>query len=347
MKILLLGEFSGVHNKLKRGLEALGHEVVLSNSGDSYKKFSQDINITPFKGRYFGKLLNIIWFFLNIRKYIGYDVVQFINPFATPYYFSFLWIPNIIFGLNKQLIYYACGTDPAYINSYKKFKYFPYDTANQKFLNFARKVKQRPYRHFLKKIHKIIPSSYSYAIGYWDNIKLQSPIPLPGSGKYISTIKPVGNKKKILFGITRRDFKGADYILEALGKVKKQYLERVEINIVERLPFDEYEKKLKNCDILIDQCRSYGYGMNAIFALEKGVVVLSGAEQAFLDYNGLKDCPVINIVPNTNQIQKELTALINLSQEDFNILKEKSLEYVCANHDPEKIARLMLDCYMR
>ena len=38
MKILLIGEFSRLHNSLKEGLLALGHEVVLVNNGDGFKR---------------------------------------------------------------------------------------------------------------------------------------------------------------------------------------------------------------------------------------------------------------------------------------------------------------------
>ena len=34
MKVLLLGEYSGLHNTLKTGLVALGHQVTLVGDGD-------------------------------------------------------------------------------------------------------------------------------------------------------------------------------------------------------------------------------------------------------------------------------------------------------------------------
>ena len=45
MKILFVGEFSRLHNSLKEGLLALGHEVVLVNNGDGFKNFPADISI--------------------------------------------------------------------------------------------------------------------------------------------------------------------------------------------------------------------------------------------------------------------------------------------------------------
>ena len=45
MKILLLGEYSRLHNSLKEGLMALGHEVVIIASGDNFKKYDVDYSI--------------------------------------------------------------------------------------------------------------------------------------------------------------------------------------------------------------------------------------------------------------------------------------------------------------
>ena len=47
MKILLLGEYSHLHNTLKKGLLTLGHKVVLVGDGDGFKNFPVDISIKP------------------------------------------------------------------------------------------------------------------------------------------------------------------------------------------------------------------------------------------------------------------------------------------------------------
>ena len=45
MKILLIGEYSNLHNSLKQGLEKKGHEVLLIGSGDGFKNYNVDILI--------------------------------------------------------------------------------------------------------------------------------------------------------------------------------------------------------------------------------------------------------------------------------------------------------------
>ena len=45
MKILLVGEYSRLHNSLKEGLLKLGHQVVLIGMEDGFKKYPTDLLI--------------------------------------------------------------------------------------------------------------------------------------------------------------------------------------------------------------------------------------------------------------------------------------------------------------
>ena len=42
MKILLLGEYSRLHNSLKEGLVSQGHKVITVATGDYFKKYDVD-----------------------------------------------------------------------------------------------------------------------------------------------------------------------------------------------------------------------------------------------------------------------------------------------------------------
>ena len=45
MKILLIGEYSGVHTNLAKALIEKNFEVLTVHDGDSYKKFESDVII--------------------------------------------------------------------------------------------------------------------------------------------------------------------------------------------------------------------------------------------------------------------------------------------------------------
>ena len=47
MKILLVGEFSRLHNSLKEGLLILNHEASIIGTGDDFKEFPVDFSIKP------------------------------------------------------------------------------------------------------------------------------------------------------------------------------------------------------------------------------------------------------------------------------------------------------------
>lgn len=345
MKILLAGDFSGVHLNLKKGLETLGHNVVLASNGDGFKNFESDVKISPYKSKYLGKIFNLIYFILNIRKFLGYDVVQFISPFVFPYYYHFFGLPKLIFLFNKKKIYYACGTDPAYISSESNFLYFPYDKrVSSENPNYNKRNKLKIYESFLKRINYIVPAMYEYSVGYSGDEKIRDPIPLPCSNSYTNVVKKT-NKITIVIGITRKNFKGSDIILRAIKTIEQKYKSKVIIRIVSKLPFKEYIKILSEADILIDQCKSYSYGMNAIFGMERGIIVLSGSEKIAMDYIGIKESAVLNIIPSQEQIESVLVSLLDLNENSIHELKLKSLKQVQNIHDRTLVARSFCNFY--
>ena len=63
MKILLIGEYSRLHNTLKEGLEALGHTAVIVATGDGFKGYNVDYSIASgviSNNKFLKKLNNII-----------------------------------------------------------------------------------------------------------------------------------------------------------------------------------------------------------------------------------------------------------------------------------------------
>lgn len=349
MRILLFGEFSGVHNNLKEGLIKNGHNVIIVSNGDGFKKLKFDVNFCPHKGSSpFSAIKNILHFFFNIRFFIFNDVVQFINPLIVPHYFKKIGLLKLMFLLNKRTIYYACGTDIDFINSLNKFKYFPFDDINHvEFPNYKQKH-HKTHHYFMKNIDYVVPSMFQYSFRR-DLSKQIDPILLPGSVKISDTNNDVrylqNNKLNILFGITRENFKGVCFILEALNLIKEKYKERVDINIVKKIPIVDYLNYLDRADILIDQCKSYDYGMNAILAMERKIIVLSGSEIEANIYNDFKSNPVINIVPNPSQIFQEIEKLILMSDTELNSLKLDMFNHVNEYHNNNKITNKFIEIY--
>ena len=95
MRILLIGEYSRLHNSLKEGLIALGHQVSLVGSGDAFKNYPVDILLERgFESGWRKKLkvgihkltgtdisaISLRRKFNKLKPTLkGYDVVQLIN----------------------------------------------------------------------------------------------------------------------------------------------------------------------------------------------------------------------------------------------------------------------------
>ena len=151
MKVLLIGEYSRLHNSLKEGLQELGHEVLIIASGDAFKKYPADLNISlPYssgfslffkKGIY--KLTGIDITSKAVKRQFnklksqleGFDIVQLINEN------TFNTIPKVekellthIFKNNKNVFLLSCGADYTSVQ-YAKNKKFRYSILDPYFEN--------------------------------------------------------------------------------------------------------------------------------------------------------------------------------------------------------------------
>jgi hypothetical protein len=136
MKILLLGEYSRLHNSLKEGLLALGHEVTLVGTGDSFKNFPVDLSFEPklttknwfftFLKKVVFKLTNLnleetekgIRFYFLLPKLKNYDVVQLINSNAIETHPSWsIKLLNQLFSKNKNWILLVCGDETSVVDA--------------------------------------------------------------------------------------------------------------------------------------------------------------------------------------------------------------------------------------
>ena len=79
MRILLLGEYSNVHATLALGFRKLGHEVTVASNGDFWKNYDRDIDLARNTTRWGGIRL-IIKIITKLKAFMGYDIVQLINP---------------------------------------------------------------------------------------------------------------------------------------------------------------------------------------------------------------------------------------------------------------------------
>lgn len=371
MKILLIGEYSRLHNSLKEGLMALGHEVTIVGCGDKFKQFPVDFSIYAricndnkianflFKsirkviGFNLEKIEKAIRFYLLLSKLNHYQHVQLINSDALetyPILSRFLYKKLFQNIQSRSLL--VCGDETPIIDYLfkKEFKYSvltPYfeDNSIEKEFQFPLKYRNDNYRKtfnwLVKNCQNLITSDLDYEIPMQKMGFQTTFIPNPINTDKI-TFQNIGITDKIVIflGINRLSYskKGIIYFEKALEIIKKKYSEKVEIIVTENVPYNEYILTYNRAHILLDQVFAYDQGYNALEAMAKGKVVFTGAETEFLNQYQLQaDDVCINAEPNENEIAKKLSFLIE-DPEKINKISKNARKFIEKEHAYKIIA---------
>ncbi|MCH4551349.1 glycosyltransferase [Aestuariibaculum lutulentum] len=374
MKILLVGEYSRLHNSLKEGLTKLNHDVTLIGSGDDFKNYPIDIDISPslFTKSFlfnlskvvhrltnisFIELENAYRFYKILPKLKHYDIVQLINENSLKTHPKLeIWLLKKLFKQNGKVFLLSCGTDYisvkyAYDNKFKYSILTPLqnDPRLKKQFRFILMYLNKHYKKlhlFLYKNTKgVIASDLDYHLPLKHNPKYLGLIPNPINTNKIQYLENnFDGKIKIFHGINRMNYikKGNKFFDEALNIIKKKYPDEVEIIITENIPYNEYIKIYNSCHILLDQVYAYDQGYNALEAMAKGKVVFTGAEQEWLDYYKLEeDTVAINALPDSNKIAEKIEWLI-LNPNMIKNISRNARSFIEKEHNYVNIANTYL-----
>lgn len=327
MKILLLGEFSGVHANLAKGLRFLGNEVLLAADGDGYRNFEADISINTNSFN----LKTLREDFMNpikqVEKFKGYDVVQLISPFIfnkkIPFYNNLFL--RYLKKHNKKIFLISAGCGHKYNEGNKKLQYSPCSGC----LRFDKKDAACPYlkpytkyiasdvEHF---VDGIIPLAYEYHYAYLGDDKNREIISYPIDIDKLKYEENVIKDGVITFfhGLneSRVGFKGTSLIKAAMENVKARYPSDINIEFAGNLSFAEYTNLLSKTNVVIDQSSSYCLAMNALNSMAMGKVVMGGAEPVAYEYLGENvKVPAFNILPDVKDIEQKMIQIIDRKSE--------------------------------
>ncbi len=369
MKILLVGEYSRLHNSLKEGLQLLGHQTTLIAAGDYFKNFPADINLYRKYDSGFSKKIKVglyklfgiditslslkKQFFKHRQKLKDYDVVQLINESplgATPKIEK--QIISFLKQYNNKLFLLSCGTD--YISvTYAYEKKFRYSILLPLFNGKVTEKIFAPILKYLKPEFKslhdfvyenivgVIASDLDYHIPLKEHPKYLGLIPNPiNTEKIVYTPNEIKKRVVIFHGINRANYlkKGNDYFTDALKIIQKKYDAKIHIEIVEDLPYSHYIETYNKAQIVLDQVLAYDQGYNALEAMAKGKVVFTGAEIEFELYYNLNKTVAINALPDANKIAKKLEDLI-LNPEKITEIGRNARDFVEKEHHFLSIAK--------
>lgn len=374
MKILIIGEYSGFSKNLSLGFEELGHECFVFSWGDGFKKIQQSVRSYTIKKCTFnsksGFVVHIISVLISLVEQIKlklfvrsmsekgkWDVALVINlDFIRLKHcfwkagFTEAMINSLL--IDKSQIYLSsCGYDIPYFDYWKDRSW-----KNKKIidLNISKRYTAKEINHHcscLRYINKVIPVMYGYAEP-WRKSKFAKgcvvfeTIPLPVSTINYESHNIVKDKIVIFHGIIRPEDKGTPIIVEAMDLIQCKYGNKVECIAKGGMPLNEYLPLLYRTNILIDQVYADSVGMNGLFALAMGKVVLGGNEienqKEFKEF----DCPIINIEPNVDMIFNILEDLI-MHPQNIELLATKSRKYVERVHNSKLIAQRYIETFSK
>ena len=375
MKILLVGEYSRLHNSLQEGLRALGHQVMVISTGDYFKKYPSDILLQRKFDTGLARKIKIAiyllfkfditsWhitrqFFKNASSLKGFDVVQLINESsfgATPR--DEIKMISFLKQNNKKLFLLSCGTDYlsvqhqlsdvnpySILSNYKEGRVSKIEFKS--ILKYTTPAFKKLHQYVFQNIDGVIASDFDYHMPLQGHKKYLGLIPNPINTKKLRICK-VDTKRpiKIFMGINRTNYhsKGISYFEKALAIIQQKFPKKVHIEIVENLPYEQYIEKYNNAHIILDQVYAYDQGYNALEAMAKAKVVFTGAETAFMQHYKLDTPVAINALPEVDSLIIALEKLID-NPEKITEIGLAAQDFVIQHHDYKKVAQQYLDSW--
>lgn len=301
MKVLFLGEFSGVFNELIPALRERGIETFLISDGCGYRACYADFYV-KIEIREESKIIRAILLFFGIHglfnfikiwpqlknKLSGYDVVQLNNdyPFRGYGWIIELYILYYTVKHNKRIYLSAWGDDYIINKWLCKNNLFQYQFLSkwQKIkcylsLIIHRKVVNAFVTH---KVCTICPGTYYYKLAYATNTKTSREIfPFAISKNKIGAPLQINPEQPIIifhgWQIGREKEKGNIIFDRVVKRVVDKYGDKkVKYIVVKSVPYDEYLKLFSDAHIYIDQLYADDKGMSGLFGMAAGKVVFSG-----------------------------------------------------------------------
>lgn len=368
MNILLIGEYSRLHNSLKEGLQALGHTVVHLGFQDGFKQYPVDLPLEKKWDSGWRKKCKVALFKLtgfDLSTYLTYqqfvrikdqcqdfDVVQLINEnsfYCQPK--TEIKILSYLFAHNKNVFLLSCGDD--YVNVTYCFDHPEYKSAVQPYL--AGKISKKAFNGVLKFRKKNLKKLHDYLYQHIQGVlatDLDYHLPLLGHPQYLGLhpnpvnvdnieYQPLKIEDKIciFLGINTLSYykKGLDAFEEALNIIQQKYPNQVDIRLTKNLPYAEYITQYDRAHILLDQAYAHDQGYNALEAMAKGKVVFTGAEPEFNQHYKLTEAVNCNATADVNQLVDALSDLIENPSEILAI-GARARTFIEKEHHYQKIA---------
>lgn len=361
MKILLVGDASGMHASLAHELRKQGHEVVLLSDGGGYQHTSADILLKR-KSGFTGGIQYLYHVLEKLSELRGFDVVQLINPHflkLRPGKLRYLF--NELKRYNGKLYLTLCGDDYFFVRAATDghtFRYSEYRVGTEK-TPFARDQRNKEAEWLTDELRRYTEFVYDNVSGAMSALYEYHKAALPLLGdKLIYTGIPIDTERllpaalpdgKIRITVGRRPErivqKGADILLKGARDVEAELPHLCEVQELGGIDMDTYYSCLRQSHIVLDQLYAYSPATNALATMALGRVAGSGADEEYARFVGETDLPLIKVSPFSDW-KTELRSLV-LKPEELRQRAGRARAFVEKQNSSSVVASRFLDYWMK
>lgn len=366
MKILFLGDYSGFHSTLAKQLRAEGRDCTVVSGGSGYMNTARDISLTRRPGKVSGAKY-LLQALRLLPKLKGYDVVELINPGffdlrpeKLKYFFDRLKKQNGIISLT------LAGTDSNFVkamtgeNEFRHTDYRVGEVPTEYAVKFSEETEnwlQNPLADYCRYVYDSVDGAVSGLYEYHVAAeKYLNGKPLVYGGipvdtevlKFTEFSKKDDEKINLFVGIKREyaEFKGTDRLLSAAKEIERRFPDRCEVTVVENVPLAEYLQKMDKADVILDQIYSYTPATNALQAMAKGKIAVSGGEPEFYDFIGEQELmPIVNALPDDEELKGVLENLVTKNGEELREMSVASRRFIEKHNSSAVVAKRFLSAW--
>lgn len=360
MKILFIGDYSNFHVTLADELRRLGHSVTVASAGSGIMHTRRDIDLTRGTG-----FLGSVAYLRRVLRFVseakGYDIVQIINPnFLHLRVGKLRYIFSELKRNNGRIFLSLAGSDPVIVRgcceecrlAYSEYRIGEESTDYARTYRFdERRWMAGPMGDHCRFIYENVDGAMSALYEYDLLARPYLGDKLHYTGIPVDTRRfepheiPASGRLNIFVGVKAayEQFKGLDRLYKAVSEVERRHPDLCRVTKVTDLPYEEYMAELSKADIVVDQLYSYTPATNALEAMARGQVTVSGGEEDYYRFIGEDELrPIVNVQPYSDE---EIVAAIEAAVTDRDRLRELSCqgrEFVSRHNDVRKVAARFL-----
>lgn len=346
MKLLMVGELASAGFFLAKGFNALGIEVHHLAHSHSWRKDPVASNLSS-SSRF--RIVRGLHRYINpllLDNISGYDAVLFLDywPFQSTRMVNKITTRKIQEN-NGPSYFWSLGCDSK-VREWSKLNNFTICNScllhDQKSTVCQTEKNAKDEEIFLSGIKNIIPSCYEYYEGHKTNSKTTTPIQMAISCEQHNALSS-GNKIKFLHGLNRFGFKGTqivENVFRSMGLARKE----AEFLISDRLPLTEWIHLLLNQDVVVDQLYNKSLGMNSLFILGSGKLLIAGDVSPAASIFNIPKPPMISTEPSIEGLTRAINSVLDNYQSIKNY-RENAIQYVKDYHSPLVVAEKFIKVF--